>query len=200
MAEIEKNTYNALKKHSHLVSTLSMERVWDVVNGEFFKSFKQAKDFQQYLDFLTDFGIMEQILPGLKVNSKITNQDSVELVLSQMLSENDEKSLKIVMNKISIPTAITNKVIFLKQLLNFDPNKVLDFHKARERFKVDNNTIEKWFKIRNVQDIDTLKFIKYTPTTTAKSVVDEFGLDYKKDGRMIGQKIKEKELELFKNL
>lgn len=197
---LDQKTSDAIHRFND-ISSVSMERVWDSRNGEFIKSFKQAKDFQQYLDFLTDFGIMEQILPGLKVNSKITNQDSLVLVLSQMLSDNNsENDIKKVLNKCSVPTILVNQILFLKGLLSFNSNNVLKVFKSKIRFSVDNDTIEKWLKIKNVKDIDTLKFINFSPSITAKFVMDEFSLDPKKDGPMIGKKMNELEVELFNNM
>lgn len=197
---LDEKTSDAIHRFND-ISSVSMERIWDSRNGEFIKSFKQAKDFQQYLDLLTDFGIMEQILPGLKVNSKITNQDSLVLVLSQMLSDNNsENDLKKVLNKCSLPTILVSQIIFLKSLLSFDSNSVLQTYKSKVRFLVDNDTIDKWLEIKNVQDKDILKFTKFYPTITAKSVMDEFNLDPKKDGPIIGKKINELEVELFNNM
>ena len=174
-----------------------MERIWDRETGEFMKSFRQAKDFRQYLEFLKDFGIMEQILPGLNVDIDIKNQDSIELVLAQMLKNNDTKLLSKSMNKFSIPTDIINKVVFLIDFLDFDPNDVYDTYKSKVRFKVDNETIDNWLKVNNIQHHAINKFILYTPSLKSVDVMRDYNL---KPSKELGDKIKELESELFKNL
>jgi len=196
-SKLDQKTVNAIHLHND-ISSISMERVWDRVNGEFWKSFKQSKDFQQYIDFLIEFNIMEQILPGLNIDPKINNQDSMVLVLSQMLKGNDVKKLRKVLNKpCSIPSDVIEQVTFLIELLNFDKNRVVDFYKSKVRLRVDNETISKWLSINNIQDHDTNKFILYTPSINSEDVMRDFNL---KPSRELGMKIKELEIEQFNKL
>tara|TARA_R110000772_G_scaffold43995_1_gene101178 strand:+ start:5956 stop:7113 length:1158 start_codon:yes stop_codon:yes gene_type:complete len=196
-SKLDQKTIDAIHLNND-ISSVSMERIWDRVNGEFWKSFKQAKDFQQYLDFLVEFNVMEQILPGLNVDSKINNQDSMVLVLAQMLKNNDIKKLRKVMNKpCSIPTDVIEQVTFLIELLNFDKNRVVTIYESKVRVKMDNKTISKWLIANNIQDHDTNKFILYTPSVKSEDVMKKFGLG---QSRELGIKIKELEVEQFNKL
>ena len=191
---IDNKTKEAIHKYND-ISSVSMERIWDSVNGEFMKSFKQAKDFQQYLDFITEFKLWGQILPGLKINPKIDNQDSITLVLSQITKGNDVNEISKVFGKCSIPTEITSKVLFLHSLDSFDPKKVLDVYKSKVRSKVDNKTIETWVNIKKLDNMIS-KFIDYKPSIKSEDVMKKFNL---KPSRELGDKIKELESIKFLN-
>ena len=193
---LDENTSNAIHRYND-ISQVSMERIWNDSNGEFMKSFKQAKDFQQYLDFLTEFKLWDQILPGLKITPKITFKDDIVLVLAQITKDNDVKKIRSSMNKSKIASDHINKICFLHEVLDVRPENAFKLFKSKERFKVDNDLIEKWFKVKNMQHHDTIKFINYTPQTTAKYVMDNFDI---KPGPELGKKIQELEIENFKNL
>lgn len=195
-SRLDEKTIEAIHLN-HDISSVSMERIWDTINGEFMKSFKQAKDFQQYINFLVEFNIMEQILPGLDIEPKINNQDSIVLVLSQMLKNNDPNKLPKILNKFAISSEIINQVVFLIKLLNFDKNKVFDIYGDKMRFRIDNETIQKWAQINNIQHHDINKFILYTPSIKSDDVKREFNLQPSKE---LGDKIKELETIEFNKL
>lgn len=195
-SKLDERTSEAIHKYND-ISEVSMERVWNSVNGEFFKSFKQSKDFQQYLNLLSEFGIMEQILPDLNVSPKVKNRDSVVLVLAQMLKNNNINKLRNTMNKIAIPGFIIDQVCFLLSLKDFNAEKVLDFYKSKVRYKVDDETIKKWISVEKMPDHDTYKFILFKPSVTAQDVMDRFNI---KPGPELGKKIKELEVNNFNNL
>lgn len=193
---LDKETIDAIHSHND-ISSVSMERVWDSVNGEFMKSHKQAKDFRQYLKFLKEFHIMEQILPNLNVNIDIKNDNSIVLVLAQMLKDNDLNKLKSILNTCSISSYIINQIVFLIDFLRFNKNEVFDTYKSKVRNKVDNNTIKKWLSINNIQHHDTNKFIHYKPSVNADDVMRDFNL---KPSKELGDKIKELETDQFNKI
>jgi poly(A) polymerase len=195
-SKIDDRTKQAIHKFND-ISDVSMERIWDSQNGEFIKSFKQAKDFQQYLDLLTEFKLWSQILPGLKINSKIKNQDSLLLVMAQILINNDVKTIQKVLTKCAVPSILTNQIIFLINLLSFKKENILKTYKSKIRFSLNDEDIDKWLNINNVTDNDILKFTKFKPSVDSKKVMDEYDL---KPSAELGQKINELEVENFENL
>jgi tRNA nucleotidyltransferase/poly(A) polymerase len=194
---IDNRTKQAIHRFND-ISDVSMERIWDTENGEFMKSFKQAKDFQQYLDFLTEFKLWEQILPGIKVTPKIKNSDTMSLVLAQILKENDTGYLKTTLvQHCSISKVFVNTACFLIDLLDFDTNKVIEYCKNRKRFSVFNDDIKTWFKINYITDKDILKFTDFELSISANDVMKEFDI---KPGPELGEKIKELEIQKFQSM
>ena len=193
---IDNRTKQAIHKFND-ISSVSLERIWDTVNGEFMKSFKQAKDFQQYLDFLTEFKLWTQILPGVKVTPKIKNSDSISLVLAQILKDNDTNYLrKILVQQCSISKEFVNSACFLIDLLDFDSENIVELTKGKKRFNILKNDIDTWFKINSIVDRDITKFSEFELSVSAKDVMSEFNL---KPSPELGNKIKELEIERFKN-
>jgi len=187
---IDKVTKNAIHKHND-ISSVSMERIWDTENGEFMKSFKQAKNFQQYLDLLSEFNLWDQILPDMHVNTKISNSDNIELVLAQMfLSESVEN-----INNLPISSKILGKVTFLISLLNFSSDDLLGFYKTRKRTDTDNKTISTWLNLNNISGL-ARKFINFKPSINSSKVMSDFNLTPSKE---LGDKIKELEINKFLN-
>jgi hypothetical protein len=200
MATFEEKTKIDIKENSFLVGKIAKERIWNDSNGEFMKSFKQAKDFQQYLDFLTEFKLWDQILPGLKITPKITFKDDIVLVLAQITKDNDVKKIRSSMNKSKIASDHINKICFLHEVLNVNMNNAYKMFKSKERYKVDNDIIKRWFDINNIKNMqhhDIYKFIYYKPITTAKMVMDQYGI---KPGPELGKKIQELEIKNYKEL
>src|SRR5690606_13392330 len=129
-----------------------------------------------------------------KINPKISDQSSLVLVLAQVLKDNKVETLSKVLNKCAVPSILTNQVIFLINFLDFKTEDVLKTYKQKVRFSVENDTIDKWLKINNLQDHNILKFINYSPSISAENVMIEYGI---KPGPELGRKIQELELEIY---
>lgn len=171
-SKLDEKTIEAIHANND-ISSISKERIFDSRNGEFMKSFKQSKDFQQYLDFLTEFDLWEQILPGIKINDKIENQENLTIVMAQLLRENNsDKQFKKILNRCAVPGYLIEQTCFLLELLNFDKNEVVTLYKTKVRLKVHNKTIDAWFKLNNIQHYDTIKFINYTPSIKSQDVME----------------------------
>jgi len=195
-SKLSEETKKAIHLH-HDLSSISMERIWNDSNGEFMKSFKQAKDFQDYLDFITEFKLWDQILPGINVQPDMKSTDNIVLVLAQLTQGNAINKIKKSLTNAKIASDHINKVVFLHQVLNVNMNNAFSMFKSKERYKVDTDMIKNWFDIKNVQDHDIYKFINYKPVTTAKMVMDEYGI---KPGPELGKKIQELEVNHYKEL
>ena len=193
---LDKETKLAILKNNKLTD-ISMERIWDSQNGEFIKGFKQSKDFQQYLDFVTEFKLWGQILPGLKINPKIKNQDNLFLVMSQLLKDNDVSVIKKVLTKCAVPNVVILQVMFLINLLSFKEENVIAHYKEKVRSLIEDETIKSWFEINNIRDKNITKFIEFKTSVNGEDVMKEFNL---KPSKELGDKINELEIEKFKSL
>jgi len=74
----------ALRSCSHLVSTISAERIRD----EFLKGVKSAKSVVDFLRMLDRYGLLQQIFPGAKVSADFTEERDPIVLIAWLLSGN----------------------------------------------------------------------------------------------------------------
>lgn len=194
-SKIGEETVKAIKKDNRLRGVgfgedVSQERIWE----EICKSWEQSKDFNFYLDLLTEFDMWEQIFPGSNINTDFINSEDFICVIANLFKNEKLEGLSkrmVLLYKIDSKTA--NKVIFLISLKDFTPQKVFDYFKAKERVKIDNDTISEWIKVSGIKDKYYLnKFLDYIPSVSAEEVIS---LGYK--NKEISNKIRELEYEKF---
>lgn len=190
-SKIDDNTKRAILNNNDL-SEISAERIWDSQNGEFIKGYSQAKNFQDYLDYLSEFNLWNQILPNLKINPKIKNDESLVIVLSQILYNNSPKEI----SKLPLPTNLINQILFLHSLEDFESENVLKYYKNKKRFRVSNKDINIWLRINDIKG-DVNKFTKYEPTVTSEYVMKKYDL---KPSPEVGHYLKKLEKEAFEKL
>lgn len=197
---IHDDTKLAIIKNKHLLSIITKERIWAISGentGEVFKAFKQAKNFSDYIRLLLEYKIFEEILPKLKINSLVSDSQSLVIYLANLLRENSTKNLLnelIQVNKFE--TDLARPIVFLIELSKLDLTNVFDLYKKKIVSKVDDATILEWLSIIGKENEPIYKaFIKYKPSVNSQELID-FG--YK--GAELGKKIKELELENFKKL
>ena len=90
---------------------------------------------------------------------------------------------------------MATKVTFLISLLNFKVEDVFDIYKKRQQSAITDATILEWLKVETI-DTDTLiKFVEYKPSVSAQELMSQ---GFK--GRDLGIKIKELEIEKFKQM
>ena len=192
MAKIEKNTVDSIIKNGHLLDTLSRERIWEEVK----KSYNQSKDFNDYLKYLSDFNLMQYIFPGANINTNLVHSKDFIVVIANLFKNESTLGLsdKLAQEyKIELETA--TKVTFLISLLSFKVEDVFDIYKKRQQCAITNQTILEWLKVQSI-DTDTLiKFVEYRPSVSAQELMSQ---GFK--GRELGVKIKEIEVEKFKEM
>lgn len=193
-SEIDEKTFSAIKNNND-ISEISFERIWDKDNGEFFKSFRQAIDFRQYLEFISTFNLWEQILPNMDINIDITNDKNIEIVLAQIVKNNCPKKIVKIFNKVSITSSITNCVSFLVSLKEFKSKDVMKFFNEKKRYAISDEIIERFIKVENITN-DSKFLTKFQPTITAKDVMSEFNM---KPGPELGKKLRILNTEEFEN-
>jgi len=189
---IDKRTKDALLKNIDL-SKIAKERVWDEIK----KAFNQAKNFSDYIRLLLEYKIFEEILPKLKINSLVSDSQSLVIYLTNLLRENFSKNLLnelIQVNKFE--TDLARPIVFLIELSKLDLTNVFDLYKKKIVSKVDDATILEWLSIIGKENEPIYKaFMKYKPSVNSQELID---MGYK--GADLGKKIKELELEKFKKL
>jgi len=193
--KIDSKTDQAIRKDNRLrgispKDDVSQERIWD----ELKKAFKQAKDFSEYLNLLTKFGLWEEILPGFKINTDIRDSKYLEVYLANLLKENKNILDKLVQDcKIEVDMA--RRIVFLISLLDFKVDDVTEMYKKRTVARVSDEVILDWYKINQINDATHLAFIKYKPSVSAEELMKQ---GFK--GAELGKEIKRLEIEKFKEI
>ena len=197
---IHEDTKLAIQENKHLLSIITKERIWAISGestGEVFKAFNQAKNFSDYIRLLLEYKIFEEILPKLKINSLVSDSQSLVIYLTNLLRENFSKNLLnelIQVNKFE--TDLARPIVFLIELSKLDLTNVFDLYKKKIVSKVDDATILEWLSIIGKENEPIYKaFIKYKPSVNSQELIE---MGYK--GAELGKKIKELELENFKKL
>jgi tRNA nucleotidyltransferase/poly(A) polymerase len=193
---IDNKTAEAIKTDNRLKNIgpkddVSQERVWE----EFKKAFKQAKDFNYYLQFFTDFDMWNEVFPNSNVNIDLISSEDFIVVLANLFQGEDTSKLerKMVQDwKIEIDVA--RPVIFLIDFLKLTPENAPDLFKQKMRCHIKDETIQEWIRVKNLKESIFSAFMKYKPSVSAEELMKQ---GYK--GKELGSKIKELESEKFKN-
>ena len=198
---LHKDTEAAITKRKQLenidpetgeMKRISQERVWEEVK----KAWKQAKDFNFYLNFFTKFDMWDQVFPGSNVNTDLIKSSDFVVVIANLFKNESLNRLedKLVQGyKIESDTA--KKVIFLLSFSTLTPETAFEMFKKKEQCFITDATILEWIKVNSINDPVKIKFLEYKPSTSAEELMAK-GIT----GRDLGIKIKELEIENFKKL
>jgi len=198
---LHKDTEKAIEKRKQLenidpesgeMKRISQERIWE----EMQKSFKQAKDYRNYLQFFTKFDMWSEVFPGSIINTEfVDSKDFVVVIANLFKLENTEGLEKKLVQDYRIDSQIASKVVFLIRLLELTPDLAFDMYKSRLQCHIDDATILEWFRALGINDPVKIKFVEYKPTTSAQDLIAK---GYK--GKALGDEIKRIEIENFNKL
>ena len=198
---LHKDTETAIAKRKQLenidletgeMKRISQERIWEEIK----KAWKQAKDFNFYLNFFTKFDMWDQVFPGANINTDLIKSTDFVVVIANLFKNESLNRLedKLVQGyKIESDTA--KKVIFLLSFSTLTPETAFEIFKKKEQCFITDTTILEWIKVNSINDPVKIKFLEYKPSTSAEELMAK-GIT----GRDLGIKIKELEIENFKKL
>lgn len=198
---LHKDTEAAIAKRKQLenidletgeMKRISQERIWEEIK----KAWRQAKDFNFYLNFFTKFDMWDQVFPGSNINTDLIKSSDFVVVIANLFKNERLNGLetKLVQDyKIESDTA--KKVIFLLSFNTLTPETAFEMFKKKEQCFITDTTILEWIKVSSINDPVKIKFLEYKPSTSAEELMAK-GIT----GRDLGIKIKELEIENFKKL
>ena len=190
-SKLEKETAEAILTDNSLEG-ISPERIRD----EFKKSVTTAKSAKKYLEMVSEFKLWNIMFPTLPISQKFVNTNTWLIQLTQLFMANDTDLLKKEMNKATFSNDEISGVIFLKNLMAFNPANVFDTHKQFKNSGLDKKVILEFVKINRLDAKMIKAFFKYKPSTNGRDVMKEFGLK----GPAISDKINQIEADKFKKL
>ena len=198
---LHKDTEAAIAKRKQLenidletgeMKRISQERIWEEIK----KAWKQAKDFNYYLNFFTKFDMWDQVFPGSNINTDLVKSSDFVVVIANLFKNESLNRLetKLVQDyKIESDTA--KKVMFLLSFSTLTPETAFEMFKKKEQCFITDATILEWIKVCSINDPVKIKFLEYKPNTSAEELMSK-GIT----GRELGLEIKRLEIENFKKL
>jgi tRNA nucleotidyltransferase/poly(A) polymerase len=198
---LHKDTEAAIAKRKQLenidletgeMKRISQERVWEEIK----KAWKQAKDFNYYLNFFTKFDMWDQVFPGANINTDFVKSSDFVVVIANLFKNEPLNRLedKLVQGY-KIEGDIAKKVIFLLSFNTLTPETAFEMFKKKEQCFITDTTILEWIKVSSINDPVKIKFLEYKPSTSAEELMAK-GIT----GVQLGLEIKRLEIENFKKL
>jgi len=198
---LHKDTESAIEKRKQLenidpetgeMKRISQERVWE----EMKKAFKQAKDYNYYLSFFTKFDMWNEVFPGANINTNLVKSKDLVVVIANLFKNESTLGLADrLAQEYKIELELATKVAFLISLLSFKVEDVFDIYKKRQQCAITDTTILEWLKVETIDTNELIKFVEYKPSVSAQELMSQ---GFK--GRDLGIKIKEIEVEKFKQM
>ena len=171
---------------------ISQERVWEEIK----KAFKQAKSFKHYLEFFNEFDMWEEVFPGSKINTDIDECEELTSYIANLFKlENTSRLEQKMILEYKIESDIATKVVFLIDLLQLTVETAFDLYKKKIRCHVTNHQIIDWLDTNGIHKVIFIRFIDYVPTVSAEDLMSQ---GFK--GRELGDEIKKREIEKFKQI
>jgi tRNA nucleotidyltransferase/poly(A) polymerase len=194
--EIDSETSKAIENDNRLKGVgpkddVSQERIWE----EMRKAWKQAKDYNYYLNFFTKFNMWNEVFPGANINTNLVESKDFVIVIANLFKNESTTGLESrLVQEYKIEIELATKVVFLLTLLSFKIEDVFDIYKKRQQCSITDDTILEWIKLMDLSD-EVIKFVNYKPNVSAEELMSQ---GFK--GRDLGIKIKELEVEKFKQM
>jgi tRNA nucleotidyltransferase/poly(A) polymerase len=202
---LHKDTEKAIEKRKKLenidpdtgeMKRISQERVWE----EMKKSWKQAKDYNYYLNFFTKFHMWDEVFPGANINTNLVNSKDFVVVIANLF-KNESTLFNIsfalenkLVQEYKIEIELATKVVFLLTLLSFKVEDVFDIYKKKQQCAITDQTILEWIKLMKLSDM-VIKLVDYKPSVSSGELMSH---GFK--GKALCEEIKRIEVEKFKSM
>ena len=190
---------------------ISAERIWEEIT----KAWKQAKDFNYYLNFFTKYDMWGEVFPGSKINTNLVDSKDFAVVIANLFKEdttekggfhNPNDLYNKLVQEYKMPDSpesgkLVSNVVFLYKIemwhakITVLTNKRVDItemYKSKVQSSISDATILEWLKVQNINDDDIIRFIDYKPSVSSKELMDK---GFK--GKALGDEIKRLENEKF---
>ena len=196
---LHQDTEKAIEKRKQLqnidpetgeMKRISQERVWE----EMKKAWKQARDYNYYLNFFTKFDMWDEVFPGSEINTNLVKSKDLVVVIANLFKNESLSGLeRKLVQEYKIEHETATKVVFLVSLLSFKVEDVFDIYKKRQQCAISDETILEWLKVQGINDDSLIKFVEYKPSVSSQELMEQ---GFK--GRELGLEIKRLEIEKFK--
>jgi tRNA nucleotidyltransferase/poly(A) polymerase len=189
---LSEETKNSIKKNKGKLSIITRERIID----EFKKAFKQTKNFNKYLEIITELDLWENIFTKSTINNNLVDSRDFFVIMANLFKNEKIENLENkLIQEYKIESDLSKKIVFLISFLGFKPEMVFDMYKKKQQSGIEDSTILEWLDVNGISDEWMIKFVEYKPTVSSEELMKQ---GFK--GRELGLEIKRLEIEKFKNL
>jgi tRNA nucleotidyltransferase/poly(A) polymerase len=165
------------------------------IANEFLSGIKTCQNVKNYILSFKSLGLLETMFPGLKINldGDLNKTKDAIAIMAFMFKENDPKTLRNVLNKLTYSNTISDTIYYLLSAV----------------YHLNNSNILRLLRIRDNLDRDLrISFLEFGKITNKVSKIWHF-LDYKiktksedyshLSGKEIGEKMSKDEYENYNN-
>jgi tRNA nucleotidyltransferase/poly(A) polymerase len=164
---------------------------------EFVKSVKESKSPKYYLGMLSEYDLFPEMFPGLKTNTDFLDIKNADIALAQLLKDNNSDDVYNTLNKINYGKERARKVKLLIDLKTLSPETAMELKNKANSYSMDAQTMELFMKYGLKLNSRLIRaFIQYEPSVRGGDIIKQYNVT----GKQLGDKIKELETELFKEL
>jgi len=179
-------------KQDNSLSGVSPERIRD----EFLKILKSSKDVIKSIKLLQEYGFLEQIFPGLEIQTDKVSQSFPMATVALMLRDNPPQTVEKELNKLTWTSEEVNQISFLLNLLKLSENNAYELKKKERlaRFYY-LEEIDEFAKKAEIDPKVIKAYFSYEPGVKSEELMAQ---GFK--GPELGLEIKRRESERFKRL
>lgn len=154
------------------------------------------RNFNEYLNYITEFHMWDQVFPGVQINTKLISSKDLVVVFANLFLGNDTSKLETkLVQDFRIEGDVAKKIVFLLDFIKMTTEDVLDFFRKKVSSGISDSTILEWLSITGNETPMLIKFIDYKPSVSSKPLIER-GFE----GRNLGLEIKRQEIEIFRNM
>ena len=203
-SKIGKETIQAIRNDKRLrnispIDDVSQERIVEefVKSVDWSAEHKKPEALNYYLELLQDYDMFDEMFPELDINIDNINTFNLKIIFALLFRNNDIEELRSKLRKYKFPNNLADTACFLLTLKNDinDINKIPYLFKEKNRYHVDNETIEEFADLYDFNDNYLQAFLKFNPRKYAENIIK---LGFK--GPEISKEVRKKEIEEFKAL
>lgn len=188
---LDPETAAAIKKDNSLAG-VSGERIRD----EFLKGIKSAKSVPQFLSLVAEYGLFEQIFPGLVVNRNFISSKSVPVQLAALLRDNPYKQIPGKLNNLKYPADEASAVQFLVMFQDLFADNAFRFKRLFKNSRLSSAELTDFARAIGRPDERLVQaFIRYEPSVSGAELQSQ---GY--SGQELGREMERRETEIFKRL
>jgi tRNA nucleotidyltransferase/poly(A) polymerase len=189
---LSEETKKSIRKNKSKLSIITRERIID----EFKKAFKQTKNFNKYLELITELDLWENIFTKSTIQTDLVDSKNFVIIMTNLFKNENINSLwnKLV-QEYKIESDLAKKVVFLISFLGFKPDDVFDMYKKKQQSGIEDSTILEWLDVNDISDEWMIKFVDYRPSVSSEELMKQ---GFK--GAELGREIKRLEIEKFKSM
>lgn len=203
-SNIDTKIINAIMRDKRLrnvspIDDVSQERIVEefVKAVDWSAEHENMKALNFYLELLQKYDMFEEMFPELNINIDNINTFNLKVIFALLFRDNNIENLRSKLRKYKFPNILADTACFLLRLRDelTNLNKIPALYKEKVRFHVDNETINEFGNLYDLDEKYLEAFVKFQPRIDANQLMK---LGYK--GPEIGAEVKRREIEEFKKL